>query len=243
MSMGWDEFAPRKQKAQKIQALLSDFLGSDRLAGFRCLDIGCGTGEITRDLAREFARTIGLDYYPRMSSASKEGGEEVHFLQADGTRLPFCAAYFDVVICAQVYEHTDHAERLPVEIDRVLKPGGVCFFSGPNKCWPIETHYQLPFLHWLPPDLATRYLRVSGRGDVFDVHPYTYWKLRGQWERYFIRHDRTLALLEDPDRFGFSDSSLKYARQLPSFVFRLLYFLLPNYNWILVKPNEKEDIY
>jgi ubiquinone/menaquinone biosynthesis C-methylase UbiE len=239
--MSWDQFASRKQKAQKIKGILVDFLGVDSLERLRCLDVGCGSGEITHILASEFEYIVGLDYFPVMISAT-EKESDAHFLQADGTRLPFSSAYFDVVICAQVYEHTNLAERLPGEINRVLKSGGICFFSGPNRCWPIEMHYKLPIIQWLPIKIANIYLRVSGRGDVFDIRSYTYWRLRRLWEEHFLRYDRTLALLEDPDRFGFSDPSLRYARLIPFFVFKLLYFVLPNYNWILVKRNEKEDI-
>ncbi len=56
----------------------------------------------------------------------------------------------DLVICAQVYEHVPDDRRLAEEVYRVLKPGGVVFFSGPNWLFPIEGHYHLPFLHWLP---------------------------------------------------------------------------------------------
>ena len=42
------------------------------------------------------------------------------------------------------------------------------YLLTPNKWWPIEAHYRLPFLAWLPLRQANRYLRWSGRG-----HDYT----------------------------------------------------------------------
>ncbi|MFW6116214.1 MAG: methyltransferase domain-containing protein [bacterium] len=236
----WGAFAPRDQKALKIRSILADFLGEERLHELRCLDIGCGTGEISRSLAGQTKEMFALDYVFNLvhTAANKEPSTPVCFLQADGVRLPFGAATFDLVICAQVYEHVAQAERLPDEIGRVLRPSGVCFFSGPNKVWPIEPHYKLPFLHWLPKRLGALYLRLSGRGQEFAIQPYSFWRLRQLWGR-FVFYDQTLALLGDPDRIGLSGPMLKLIRLAPTWLFKALYFMLPNYNWILLKPNEE----
>jgi ubiquinone/menaquinone biosynthesis C-methylase UbiE len=238
----WSRFAPRKQKALKIQQMLSEFLGGMEVHGLQCLDLGCGNGEIAWHLSSYFGRVVALDnLFELVYEAHNKGPVAlVTFLQADGTRLPFAGNTFDVVICAQVYEHTAQVERLPAEVERVLKPGGLCFFSGPNKVWPIEPHYTLPFLHWLPDRLAALYMRMSGKGEQFDIRPYTYWRLRHLWGR-FVLHDCTVSLLRDPDRFGLSTPVLRLLRWIPPFLIRMLYFLLPNYNWILVKPDEKND--
>jgi 2-polyprenyl-3-methyl-5-hydroxy-6-metoxy-1,4-benzoquinol methylase len=230
------ESAPREAKALKIRKSLLDFLGQHARDGMSCLDIGCGTGEITSSLADLFAKTVGLDRDVDSVVGRHHHSPGPHLLQADGVHLPFRDASFDVVICAQVYEHVASAERLPAEVERVLEPGGLCFFSGPNKVWPIEPHYGLPFLHWLPGRLADRYLRATGRGEAFEIHSYTVWRLRRLWRR-FARHDYTIKMLREPERFGLSMPVFRYIRWLPAFVWRVLYDLLPNYNWILVKPD------
>jgi hypothetical protein len=58
----------------------------------------------------------------------------------------------------------------PAALRRVvqgLRRGGVLFLLVPNKLWPVEVHYQLPFLSWLPLRLANLYLRVSGLGSDY----------------------------------------------------------------------------
>jgi SAM-dependent methyltransferase len=235
----WRQFAPREQKALKIQRILVDFVGEERLVRLRCLDIGCGNGEISRLLADLFSEIIGLDHDFDMVRQGQQGGSEVAFLQADGIQLPFADATFDIAICAQVYEHFLHAERLPAEVERILKPGGLCFFSGPNKVWPIEPHYKLPFLHWFPARVATSCLRASGRGEVFDIHPYTVWRLRRLWGQFSL-HDYTVSMLREPERFGLSDPKLRLLDRAPVCLIKTIYFLLPNYNWILVKPDEQD---
>jgi SAM-dependent methyltransferase len=231
--VNWEVFAPREQKALKIQCILTDFC-REKPNEWHCLDIGCGDGTITEVLGHLFERTVGIDYSLRPSYVGHWKTSKARFSQADGTQLPFADNSFDIVICAQVYEHVAHAERLPVEIARVLKAGGLCFFSGPNKLWPIEPHYKLPFLHWLPERLATAYLRLSGRGERFDIRSYTYWRLRCIW-RQFSLHDYTIPMLCDPMRFDLSGSLARVSSHIPNFIFQTLYFLLPNYNWILVK--------
>ncbi len=63
----------------------------------RILDVGCGTGELTRVLAEESgAKVIGVDADPRLLAAASELAPVV---QADATRLPFSADAVDLVVC------------------------------------------------------------------------------------------------------------------------------------------------
>jgi SAM-dependent methyltransferase len=66
-----------------------------------------------------------------------------------------------------VYEHLpDHALALS-RISGALRPGGTLYLLTPNRLWPIEAHYRLPFLSWLPLRAANQYLRLSGRGSDY----------------------------------------------------------------------------
>ena len=59
---------------------------------------------------------------------------------------------FDIVISYQVIEHVtkENQEKYLAECYRVLKKGGILYISTPNYFFPIEPHYRLPFIHWLP---------------------------------------------------------------------------------------------
>jgi SAM-dependent methyltransferase len=229
----------RTQKAAKILAILRDFLGPD-LSRLRCLDVGCSGGEITQALAPHFGWSMGADVdAPAVFRAGRRAGEtSVSFTVADGSALPVASGAFDVVICAQVYEHTERQLALADEIWRVLRPGGVCFFSGPNRLAVMEEHYWLPFLSWLPQPLADGYMRLFRKGTVYDVRARFYWQIRRLWRR-FEQHDYTLPLLRQPERFAFARSLGRRAwlGRMPVFMLRWLTVFVPNYNWILVKPD------
>ena len=50
---------------------------------------------------------------------------------------------------------------------RVLADNGVLYLGLGNRLGIIEPHYKLPFLSYLPPSLADRYVRASGRADHY----------------------------------------------------------------------------
>jgi SAM-dependent methyltransferase len=229
--------ASRADQARKIHAILGDFLG-DRLAQADALDLGCGDGSISAQLARHFRSLVGVDVDQtalRSGTASRNGSGSL--AAASGYCLPFDVGVFDVVICAQVYEHVLDQPALAGEVWRVLKPGGVCFFSGPNRLAFMEEHYWLPLLSWIPRPAAHLYMRAFKRGFRYDAYPRFYWQIRRLW-RSFIIHDYTMLLLREPARFGVDRrfGRIAWIGRLPKPLLEGLAFLVPNYNWILVKP-------
>jgi SAM-dependent methyltransferase len=161
----------RERKADKILAILQDFLGAN-LERYTCLDVGCSRGIISATLAPHFKLMVGVDVdrpAVRLAAAAKSTARNAaagpFFAIGSGHSLPFDGGSFDVVVCAQVYEHVTDQPALAREVERVLRPGGICFFSGPNRLAVVEEHYWLPFLSWLPRPLASAYMRLFKRGD------------------------------------------------------------------------------
>lgn len=96
----------------------------------RILDAGCGTGEITRRLAREFptATVLGVDIIDQhLELARRESarfGERVRYENRSIYELGFPDASFDLVVCRHVVQAIPHAERVLAELTRVTRPGG-----------------------------------------------------------------------------------------------------------------------
>ncbi len=99
--------------------------------GQRLLDVGCGPGTITADLAERVApgRTTGLDAEPAVLTeaagvAAERGLTTVDFVTGDVHALEFDDATFDVVHAHQVLQHVADPVAALREMRRVCKPGG-----------------------------------------------------------------------------------------------------------------------
>lgn len=99
--------------------------------GYDLLDVGCGPGTITTDLARRVApgRTVALDRVAAVVAQAQQhaatAGIDVAFRVGDVYRLPFADASFDVVHAHQVLQHLTDPVAAMREMRRVLRPSGV----------------------------------------------------------------------------------------------------------------------
>jgi trans-aconitate 2-methyltransferase len=105
-------------------------------AGERILDLGCGTGRLTAELARSFPGVsfVGADVSHAMLAEAGRCSEGVAYVRADGIALPFAGAFDAVFSAATFHWIADHA-RLFGEIHAALKPGGRLLAQcggGPN---------------------------------------------------------------------------------------------------------------
>ena len=103
----------------------------------RVLDIGCNTGGMGRCLAGPVDLT-GIDLSPLVLPRARSKGYRV--VQGDAEALPFTAGQFDVVICSEILEHTDHPTVVVQEVARVLRPGGL--FLGDVPTWYGKWGYR-----------------------------------------------------------------------------------------------------
>jgi ubiquinone/menaquinone biosynthesis C-methylase UbiE len=92
------------------------------------LELGCGGGHVTRHMATECGlQCTGTDVDPDMVEAARsrsQGIENVKFLTADATDLPFEDASFDLVLSFGILHHIGEWPRVIEEVSRVLRPGG-----------------------------------------------------------------------------------------------------------------------
>jgi ubiquinone/menaquinone biosynthesis C-methylase UbiE len=87
----------------------------------------------------------------------------VQALVFDGCALPFKDQSFDIVYSNAVIEHLpgrDYVERFAREVQRV---GKGWFITTPNLWYPIEPHYHLPFVQFLPEAAQRQLVRKVGK--------------------------------------------------------------------------------
>jgi SAM-dependent methyltransferase len=100
----------------------------------RVLEVGAGTGVLTRALANALTpetTIVATDLNPAMlDRATAAGpGHGVEWRQADVSRLPFADTSFDAVVCQFAAMFFPDKPRAFSEVRRVLAPGGVFVFS------------------------------------------------------------------------------------------------------------------
>lgn len=124
----------RRAKADDEVAARETYLTLlDISLGDRVLDVGCGSGAVTRDIARrvgERGLAVGLDPSLELLAVARrlaaEAGldDRIEFREGNVLRLPFPDGSFDVVVCATVLSHVPGGEAAISELARVLRPGG-----------------------------------------------------------------------------------------------------------------------
>jgi ubiquinone/menaquinone biosynthesis C-methylase UbiE len=92
------------------------------------LDLGCGTGFLSLELAARGHRVTGVDFAPAMIAAARDKaaarGLAIRFEEADAEALPFPAASFDLVVSRHLLWTLPHPQAAIDEWVRVLRPGG-----------------------------------------------------------------------------------------------------------------------
>jgi SAM-dependent methyltransferase len=150
----------------------------------RALDLGCGTGRLTRALAQRGA-TVGLDGSGAML-ARAQANQLTALAQGDAFALPFADASFDVVTALRLVFHFVDAEKLLCEAARMLAPGGAILFD--TYLWSPRAWLPLDKVRWgggvfvhsprQIEETAQRLgLRVASREFCFLFSPYLYRRL------------------------------------------------------------------
>ncbi len=101
----------------------------------RILDIGCGEGYITSEVAKSFsnAKVYGVDYSLSAIEKASLRFENINFAVANAYNLPFQESYFDVVVCNNLWEHVPDPINLAKNISKILRPGGALIISTPSR--------------------------------------------------------------------------------------------------------------
>lgn len=109
-------------------------------AGWRLLDIGCGTGTAELGLGRlsiSQVQLVGVDQrLSRVLDAREQTADHnirAHFSVADASALPFADASFDSTFCVAVLQHVASARSAVAEFARVTRPGGRVLVVEPDN--------------------------------------------------------------------------------------------------------------
>ena len=111
------------------------------LTGRHVLDLACGHGRLSRELARRDARVVGIDISAVLleQARGRESSEPlgITYLQADATSPRLLdEERFDLVTCHFGLADIDDLRGAVANVARLLVPGGVFVFSILHPCFP-----------------------------------------------------------------------------------------------------------
>ena len=115
-----------KRRGAEVARILKTFAPKNP----RILDIGTADG-LLLDLVCAQTKpelAIGLDLSWGLLKANTRKNP---IIRADAEKLPFPTSYFDAAVATAIIEHVPHPDRFVEEIERVLKPGGICIVTTP----------------------------------------------------------------------------------------------------------------
>ena len=164
--------------------------------GLSILDVGCGTGEMSRMLAEMGHKVTGIDLSEKMLAVAKAKAlPGAEFRLGDAEKPPFDEGTFDAVVTRHVLWTLPHPEKALEGWRKVLKPGGVCVVidalwndSSPGSrlrrkigdvlilivekndisrdSYTAEMNAELPNSKGVPAEKARDYMEKAGLGSI-----------------------------------------------------------------------------
>jgi ubiquinone/menaquinone biosynthesis C-methylase UbiE len=182
--------------------------------GKSILDIGCGPGEMIRDLRRRNCRVWGIDIAEGMLRLAQKnlGGNADSgrtFLSCGNIEtLAFKERTFDGAICAGVIEYLDEDQKALRELNRVLRKNGTLIITVRNKACPAKILDSLLDAVKQSPTgrKAVRATKKALNMDQGQVRPYISYRKHYPWKL-----DKNLA------QFGFIKEDFRYFHFYPFF--------------------------
>jgi ubiquinone/menaquinone biosynthesis C-methylase UbiE len=139
----WESPAGKVRWARRVK-MLSRHLKP----GMTVLELGCGTGSFTRELARSGADVVAIDVSPDLLEIARANSSapNVQYQIQNAYALSYPDAAFDSVVGSSILHHLEVKKALR-DVYRVLKSGGAIYFTEPNMLNPqIAIQKNIPWI-------------------------------------------------------------------------------------------------
>ncbi len=142
------DYPERAEVFRDINAMLIDRLKLLKLAPTRILDLGAGTGQLSREILKIYpkARIYCLDLAEerlKVARGKRKWFRQQHYVCGDMHTLPFAAESFDLVISKLTWHWADQLHQAIYEAKRVLKLNGQLLFTsfGPDTLRELRASF------------------------------------------------------------------------------------------------------
>lgn len=145
-----ETYEHHSQMPRLIGEELLERLSLLKLQPERILDLGAGTGKLSRDLLKLYpkARIYCIDLSEnrlRFAKGKRKWFRQQHYITADMHTLPFASESFDLVVSNLAWYWADHLHQAIYEAKRVLKINGTLMFStlGPDTLRELRASFAI----------------------------------------------------------------------------------------------------
>ena len=117
------------------------------VTGLCGVDIGCGEGTNTRQVAQRGAEITAVDFSPTFirhaAQTEREAPLGIRYLLASAVQLPFADHTFDFATSFMCFMDVPETERVLAEAYRIIKPGGFLQFSITHPCFDLPMRRKI----------------------------------------------------------------------------------------------------
>jgi ubiquinone/menaquinone biosynthesis C-methylase UbiE len=130
------------------------------------LELGCGTGRITMQLAKYFKVVHAVDVSEGMIAYAQKyiNSSTVYFHLTNGIEIPLPDNSVSAIFSCHVFQHfnsIEHATKYFKEISRVLQPKGSIMIHLPILAWPCGIGQVIPMLYRLRKAIGDVKIRIN----------------------------------------------------------------------------------
>lgn len=153
-------------RKKRVKPLLDLIEKSSKKGAVSILDVG-GTEQYWKIVPEEFLEKHNVRIFLlNIPGASSPNCENPRFdaIEGDGCALDYSDASFDIIHSNSVIEHVGDWSRMEAFASEALRVGRSLFIQTPNFWFPVEPHYIVPVVHWLPKPLKRNFFLRFGVG-------------------------------------------------------------------------------
>ena len=182
----------------------------------RALDVGCGAGQILRELRRAGWDAEGVEWDPGAARVA-ERSTGCRVWVGDFAELPLPESCYDLVLLSHVFEHLPEPGRALRSLTRLLRPGGRLVLTFPNGASLGSRTYRDCWFAWDPPRHlvipSARALRRLARDAGLRVRRLTSMARTAAFTSAASRVYQAGAGAGDPERPGIDDRDRRFGRR------------------------------
>jgi ubiquinone/menaquinone biosynthesis C-methylase UbiE len=169
----FEEYMSDYDVERRLHLMFSALIDGSELGGRRVLEVGSGTGRISRVIVEGGAELTIVDVGPGLVTdvATGLGCDGV---AGDALHLPFADETFDLIVSSECIEHTLDPRLAIREMCRVCSPGGAVCLTTPNRLWYLAMRASQKMglrdyagiENWLYPRQAAAMMKSHGMTDL-----------------------------------------------------------------------------